>query len=159
MRVLEVMRAVQRAPRPRFPFLISPELEAQATQGIAGRRLDDRQEEPVGAFFAGLLPVLDELEGVRRLLLETGEEEWQRGITILYEKLLDHCAASGLRPSAQAGEPFDPELHEALAAVGAPGVREGCVSEVVQQGWRFRDKVLRFARVVVAKNGEPDQAE
>jgi molecular chaperone GrpE (heat shock protein) len=33
------------------------------------------------------------------------------------------------------------------------------VSEVVQQGWRFRDKVLRFARVVVAKNGEPDQAE
>jgi len=159
MRILEVMRAVQRAPRSRFPFLISPELEARATQGIAGRQPDDRQEDAVGAFFAGLLPVMDELEGVRRLLLETGEQEWQRGITILYEKLLDHCAASGLRPSALAGEPFDPQLHEALAAVEAPGVREGCVSEVVQQGWRFRDKVLRFAGVVVAKNGEPHQAE
>lgn len=155
MKAMEVMRAVRRTPRPRFPFLIIPEPKVHAPKRIAEGRQEDEREQPVASFFSGLLPIMDGLEAVRRQILETGEEEWQKGITILYEKLLDHCAASGLEASAQAGKPFDPTLHEALAAAEAPGVGEGCVSEVVQQGWLLRGRVLRFARVVVAKNGGP----
>jgi len=154
MKVVEVMRAVRGTPRPRFPFLIIPESKAQEPKGIAEGRLEDEGGQPV-AFFSGLLPIMDGLEAVRRQILETGEEEWQRGITIFYEKLLHHCAASGLEASAQVGTPFDPSLHEALAAAEVPGVEEGCICEVVQQGWLLRGKVLRFARVVVAKNNGP----
>lgn len=155
MKAMEVMRVVRRTPRPRFPFLIIPEPTVQAPKRIADGRLEDEREQPVASFFSGLLSIMDGLEAVRRQILETGEEEWQRGITIFYEKLLDHCAASGLQVSAQVGKPFDPTLHEALAAAEAPGVGEGCVCEVVQQGWLLRGRVLRFARVVVAKNGGP----
>jgi len=155
MKAMEVMRVVRRTPRPRFPFLIIPEPKVRTPQRIADGRLEDERKQPIASFFSGLLPIMDGLEAVRRQILETGEEEWQRGITIFYEKLLDHCAASGLEASAQVGKPFDPTLHEALAAAEAPGVGEDCVCEVVQQGWLLRGKVLRFARVVVAKNGGP----
>ena len=155
MNAVEVMRAVRRTPRPRFPFLIIPEPKVHAPQRIAGGRIEDEREQPVASFFSGLLPIMDGLEAVRRQILETGEEEWQRGITIFYEKLLDHCATSGLEASAQVGKPFDPTLHEALAAAEAREVGEGCVCEVVQQGWLLRGRVLRFARVVVAKNNGP----
>jgi len=155
MKAMEVMRVVRRTPRPRFPFLIIPEPKVRTPQRIAESRLEVEREQPVTSFFSGLLPIMDGLEAVRRQILETGEEEWQRGITIFYEKLLNHCAASGLEASAQVGKPFDPTLHEALAAAEAPGVGEDCVCEVVQQGWLLRGKVLRFARVVVAKNGGP----
>ncbi len=153
MKAKEVLRAVRWTPRPRFPFIIIPEPEAHAPQRIAGGQLEDERGQPVASFFSGLLPIMDGLEAVRRQILKTGEEEWRKGITIFYEKLIDHCAASGLQASAQVGKPFDPSLHEALAAAEASGVGEGCICEVVQQGWLFRGRVLRFARVVVAKNG------
>jgi hypothetical protein len=158
-------RVPGKAPRRRFPFLILPEPPELSKSGSAEGRLDSRPEKPVQAeqpgasFFSGLLPIMDGLEAVRRLILDTGEEQWRRGISIFYEKLLAHLAAWGLESSARVGDPFDPALHEALAAAEARHVREGCVCEVVQQGWRFRGKVLRFARVVVARNDGTDDHE
>ena len=155
------MRVSGKAPPRRFPFLIFPEPPELSKTGSAEGRLESRPEkrvqaeQPGASFFSGLLPILDGLEAVRRLILDTGEEQWRRGITIFYEKLLAHLAAWGLESSARVGNPFDPALHEALAAAAAPQVREGCVCEVVQQGWLHRGKVLRFARVVVARNDGP----
>ena len=147
------MRILHKPPRPRFPFLISPPPQRR---GSAGRRREQPPAESLGSFFSGLLPIVDGLEAVRRVILQTGKEEWRRGISMSYEKLLEHLAASGLQASARIGEPFDPTLHEALAAAEAPGTEEGCVCEVVQQGWLYRGKLLRFARVVVARAGKSE---
>ena len=54
------------------------------------------------------------------------------------------------------GEPFDPELHDALAQRPAADARPGTVVEVVQPGYRFRDRVLRHAKVIVASAPEPE---
>jgi molecular chaperone GrpE len=54
------------------------------------------------------------------------------------------------------GEPFDPELHEAVQAVPTDEHPEGSVIAVVQQGYRFSDgTLLRPARVVVASQPAP----
>ena len=48
------------------------------------------------------------------------------------------------------GQPFDPELHEALTAIPVPGVAPDTVVQVVQAGYRFEDRVLRPAKVIVS---------
>ena len=149
-----ILRHLRRPPRSRFPFLISP----PARRSGARLRLEKQPAEPLGSFFSGLLPIVDGLEAVRALISQTGEEQWRRGISMFSEKLLEHLAAFGLQATAQVGEPFDPTVHEALAAAEDRGVGEGCVCEVVQQGWRYGGKLLRFARVVVARAGKPGGA-
>ena len=48
------------------------------------------------------------------------------------------------------GEPFDPELHEAMSIMPAPNAEPGSVVQVVQKGYALNDRLLRPARVIVA---------
>ncbi len=56
----------------------------------------------------------------------------------------------GVEPFSPEGEPFDPQLHEAVAQQPIEGAESGTVAEVFQQGYRLGDSVLRPARVLVA---------
>ncbi|MDX1402078.1 MAG: nucleotide exchange factor GrpE, partial [Kiloniellales bacterium] len=51
------------------------------------------------------------------------------------------------------GEAFDPHLHEAMFEAPIPGTADGTVIEVIQAGYRLHDRLLRPARVGVAKGG------
>jgi molecular chaperone GrpE len=59
-------------------------------------------------------------------------------------------AAEGVEEIPTDG-PFDPHVHEALAAQPAEGVEPGHVLQVIQRGYRLGDVVLRPARVIVAE--------
>lgn len=56
-----------------------------------------------------------------------------------------------------AGEPFDPNLHEAMFEVDAPGAAPGSVVQVVEAGYRIHDRLLRPARVGVARRAAPPE--
>ncbi len=56
-----------------------------------------------------------------------------------------------------AGEPFDPNLHEAMFEVDAPGAEPGSVVQVVEAGYRIHDRLLRPARVGVARRAAPPE--
>lgn len=58
-----------------------------------------------------------------------------------------------------AGEPFDPNLHEAMFEVDAPGAAPGSVVQVVEAGYRIHDRLLRPARVGVARRAAPPEEE
>jgi len=74
-----------------------------------------------------------------------------RGVKLVREDLLAALARVGVRSFSPAGEPFDPELHEAMAKQPAPGVPSGSVAEVYQDGYRLGEQLIRPARVVVAE--------
>lgn len=74
-----------------------------------------------------------------------------QGVIVAYRDLHAALAKAGAEAFDPSGEPFDPELHEALQAVGADGVKPGVVIEVMQRGYRAGDQVIRPARVVVSK--------
>jgi len=101
------------------------------------------------AFAAELLPVLDNLE---RALASAGEDEagLAQGVRLVHSELLGALDRSGVRPIEPAGEPFDPNLHEALSTRSEDGADAGVVLDVVQKGYRIEANVLRPARVVVA---------
>ena len=102
---------------------------------------------------AELLPALDDFErALAHAEAEEGDEEHHltAGIRLVQQKMLDALRRAGIEPYSPKGEPFDPHLHEAVAQQPADGAEPGTVLEVVQNGYRLGDDVLRPARVVVA---------
>ena len=103
---------------------------------------------------AELLPALDDFErALAHAEAEEGDEEHHltAGIRLVQQKMLEALKRAGIEPYAPKGEPFDPHLHEAVAQQPAgDGTQPGTVLEVVQNGYRLGDDVLRPARVVVA---------
>ena len=102
---------------------------------------------------AELLPALDDFE--RALAHAEAEESDSEhhltaGIRLVQQKMLDALRRAGIEAFSPKGEPFDPHLHEAVAQQPADGAQPGIVLEVVQNGYRLGDDVLRPARVVVA---------
>ena len=67
-------------------------------------------------------------------------------------RLLDEAfSANGIREINPVGEPFDPNKHEALSLLPAPGVAPNTVLEVVQKGYELNERLLRAAKVLVAR--------
>ena len=91
-----------------------------------------------------ILPVVDDFE---RALAATGDE----GITIIYNKMMKILSQKGLKAMEVKGEKFNEALHEAVTQIPAPAPEQkGLVIDVVEKGYYLNDKVLRYAKVVVA---------
>jgi molecular chaperone GrpE len=100
-----------------------------------------------------LLPALDDFErALAHAEAEEGDAEHHltAGIRLVQLKMIDALRRTGIEPFSPQGEPFDPHLHEAVAQQPVEGTEPGTVIEVVQNGYRLGDDVLRPARVVVA---------
>lgn len=103
-----------------------------------------------------LLPVLDDLErALSSMPDEPAELSWAGGIHLIKRKFRAILEAQGLSQIKAIGEPFDPNLHE--AAIVSKG-KAGIVIDELQKGYKFRDKVIRPARVSVG-SGEEDTKE
>jgi molecular chaperone GrpE len=72
------------------------------------------------------------------------------GIRLVQNELLAALARLGIEPESPKGERFDPHCHEAIAQQPVEGTASGTIVEVYSQGYRYRDDVLRPAKVVVA---------
>jgi len=72
------------------------------------------------------------------------------GIRLVQNELLAALARVGIEPDSPKGEQFDPHCHEAIAQQPVEGAASGTIVEVYSQGYRYRDDVLRPAKVVVA---------
>ena len=100
-----------------------------------------------------LLPALDNFE---RALAAAEEQPENRdhhltdGIRLVQSELLSALARVGIEPDSPKGEQFDPHCHEAIAQQPVEGAASGTIVEVYSQGYRYRDDVLRPAKVVVA---------
>ena len=97
----------------------------------------------------GLLPVLDDCERAIHVLQETGDEAALEGTQLIYTKLMGYLKSKGLEVIPALGEPFDTDLHEAVAQIPAGEDGKGKVIEVAQTGYKFAGKVMRYAKVVV----------
>jgi len=124
------------------------------------RRIEQEKEE-IGKFansilVLDLLPSLDDLErALTSIPDDLANLSWVDGIRLIERKLRGILEAQGLSPIQALGEPFDPNLHE--AAMQGKG-KEGIVVEELQKGYKFHDRVIRPARVVVG-NGEEERKE
>lgn len=95
-----------------------------------------------------LLPVYDNLE--RALKTETADEAFRKGVEMTMTELQKIMDGLGIQPFGAAGEPFDPEKHNAVMHTDDETLGDNVIAEVFQTGFTMGDKVIRFAMVKVA---------
>jgi molecular chaperone GrpE len=83
------------------------------------------------------------------------EPDISAGLRAVLEQMESILARQGVQRSGAAGERFDPERHEAIAAIDTDEVPDRTVTEVRRSGYTIDDRALRPAQVAVARARQP----
>ena len=122
------------------------------------KRRTEQEKEDISKFansilMLSLLPVLDDLErALTSVPPNLAKLSWVDGLKLIKRKFQASLEAQGLTEIEALGEPFDPNLHEAMRQGKG---KEGIVIEETQKGYKLNDRVLRPSQVVVG-NGEEE---
>lgn len=120
------------------------------------RRRTAKEREELAAvitqnMIGDLLPLLDNFE--RAMAVEQSDgAAFQKGVEMIYTQLREVLEKNGLEPIEAEGQPFDPNVHQAVMRVENPDVEDGTVTQVLQKGYRAKGRVIRPAMVQVAGN-------
>lgn len=100
-----------------------------------------------------LLPILDDFDRAKKTAEDNDKpEEFSEGIQLVYNKLHNTLKQKGLKAMDTNGQPFDPELHEAMTEIPAPSEdMKGKIVDTIERGYWLNDKIIRHAKVVVGK--------
>lgn len=106
-----------------------------------------------------LLPVVDNFERARSHLKPQtdGELAIHKSYQGVYKQLVDCLKRIGVSPMRPEGQPFDPNLHEAVMREATDEYPEGTVIEQLMRGYMLNERVLRHAMVKVAAAGDSGQ--
>jgi molecular chaperone GrpE len=116
------------------------------------RERETYQQNITGDIVRRYLEVVDDLERALKNRPQEGEgAAWAEGIELIYRKLLSLLEAEGVQPMEVEGQPFDPNLHEAISQEDSPDHASGEVIEEIKSGYMLGDRVLRPAQVRVAR--------
>lgn len=130
-------------------------LRAMADYQNLRRRSDEERQElaryTLAALIINYLPVLDDLDrALDSVDPDIAGHRWVEGVRMVERKFRGVLEASGVKPIAAEGAPFDPAMQDAVSYAPGP---DGQVVAVVQTGYAIDGKVIRPARVVVG-NGQ-----
>ncbi len=104
-------------------------------------------------FTADLLPVVDSLEKAVEAAAECADEAAvaiKEGVELSLKLFLTTLEKAGVSQVDPHGEPFDPQLHEAMAMVPNPDAEPNSVMEVMQRGYTLNGRLVRAAKVIVS---------
>ncbi len=97
----------------------------------------------------GIIPIIDNLQYAQKY--QNGDrEKFAEGVEMILGQLPETLAKMNIKMFGEAGEPFDPELHNAVFHTEDETLGENVIAEVLQCGYMHGDKVIRFAMVKVA---------
>ena len=120
------------------------------------RELAEMRRRSQADLVAGLLDVLDDLTRVAHAAPDATVQSLMDGVGLVEAKMRKALGDAGLRRIEAAGQPFDPNIHEALATRPTTDPRQDdIVCNVIVDGYMFDDILVRPARVQVAKYGLP----
>jgi len=95
-----------------------------------------------------LLPIYDNVE--RALKMECSDEAFYKGIEMIMTQLTEVFNDMGVTEIPATGEPFDPNLHNAVMTIENTDLGSNIIAEECQKGFILGDRVIRFSTVVVA---------
>jgi|TARA_B100001013_G_scaffold338185_1_gene258944 molecular chaperone GrpE len=101
-----------------------------------------------------ILPIIDDIERMVKSALKTdtdNEKSLIEGMNILKSKIQRFLEIKNIEPFGKEGEVLDPELHDAMLTQKDDKKEDNTVLSVFEKGYRYHDKVIRHAKVVVNK--------
>ena len=116
----------------------------------AAREKEDAVKYANSSLLQRLVSILDNFElGLAAAKTESEQSPIYSGMVLVQKQLNDLLEENGLQTIEADGKKFDPNLHEAIAHEPS-GSAEGTVIRQARRGYRFKDRLLRPARVVVS---------
>jgi molecular chaperone GrpE len=120
------------------------------------RRTDDERAQmsqfSTAVLISRLLGVLDDFDRALENVPPEAHDAWIEGVKLTERKLRGVLESEGVTPIEAIGQPFDPNLHEAVAHEETTEHADNEVIGEVQRGYRLHDRVLRPSLVRVANN-------
>ena len=99
-----------------------------------------------------MLRVADDFERAIASAEQTHKlEDFLKGIEMIFEKFFGVLKRKGIKEIEAQGQPFNPEIHEALMSVERDDVEEGVIVSVFQKGYTLHDRVIVAPKVGVSK--------
>ena len=100
-----------------------------------------------------LLPVLDDIDRAIKVAdADDNDDTINDGVRLVFRRLQTILQGKGLKGIESTGEPFNPEVHEAVTEFPAPTEEQkGKVFDTIEKGYTLNDKIIRFPKVVVGK--------
>ncbi|MDR5866355.1 nucleotide exchange factor GrpE [Halomonas koreensis] len=125
--------------------------EAQNVRRRAEQEAEKARKFALEKFIKELLPVVDSLEKALEAMGEDATEAHREGVSMTLKMQLDVLAKFGVERLDPAGEPFDPQYHEAMTMVPNPELEPNTVMDVMQKGYLLNGRLVRPAMVVVSQ--------
>lgn len=97
---------------------------------------------------AKILPIYDILE--RAVNQPTEDAAYKKGVELTMSELVKILTGFGVEIFGNVGDPFDPELHNAVMHTEDENLGENTIAQVFQKGFKMGDKIIRFAMVQAA---------
>jgi len=117
---------------------------------------DDLTKYAIAPLAATLLEVLDNFDRAEQAIPATLQSfTWISGVVLIHHQLEYVLQQHGLEPVSAAGQPYDPNVHEALAQEHHESVPEGTVIAEVQRGYKLHGRLLRPTLVRVSQGPAP----
>lgn len=119
------------------------------------KQLQDQMKFGTEKVMMGLLDVVDNLERTLQAIENDEDEKVKNiftGVDMVKGQFLDCLKSNGLELIETEGKIFDPHFHEAMAQMPAEGKEEQEIIQTYQNGYSLNGRVIRAAKVVVAKN-------
>jgi len=121
------------------------------------RQFGELRETAIGEVLEDLLTVQDNFHRALEIAeSKTDLPSFKMGVEMIFEQLKGVLSRNGVEPFDSVGEKFDPSLHEAMMMVESNDHNEGTVVEEMSKGYRIKDRVVRHAKVAVARGKDSD---
>ncbi|MFO7942177.1 MAG: nucleotide exchange factor GrpE [Bacillota bacterium] len=122
------------------------------------RRMEQMRDEMRGEIVGSFLPVIDDLNQVLQNTADRSDDPVRQGVEMILVKIEDILSDMDVSRIETVGEDFDPNWHEALEYVPADDRPDGTVIAELSAGFRMKDRLLRPARVRVARNASEENS-
>jgi molecular chaperone GrpE len=145
------LRAKEEEARLNYDRYLRQTAELENFKRRAGREREDVSRFANEALVKDMLPVVDNLERAIAHGKSGDEDSLLKGVEMILKGLMDVLGRHGVVQISAIGQPFDPQLHEAMAHVESTEHAPNTILEEYQKGYLLKDRLLRPALVTVVK--------
>ena len=151
--VQEQLLAAQAKVQDQQDSVLRAQAEVQNVRRRTERDVANAHKFALEKFSSDLLPVVDTLERALQSAVdsENGDDAIQEGIELTLKMLTDTLKKHGVEQNDPLGEPFNPELHQAMSMQPNPDMEPNTVMAVLQKGYTLGGRLVRPAMVVVSQ--------
>ena len=98
-----------------------------------------------------IMDFLSILDNISRGIESYKEDDIKKALLLVKDDFIKKLDVKGVKPFGEVGDNFDPELHEALTTTNDPKTDDNLIVEIYESGYKYKDLIIRHAKVVVNK--------